>query len=131
MFNRVILIGNLTRKPELRMTGGGTPVATLTLAVNSRYTQGGESKEETLFMDCTVFGKQAETVEQYLDKGRSVLVEGRLQEQRWEREGVKHSKMVVIANNVRFLGGGKSQGDGGKSSVVNTDPIPYSGDEPF
>lgn len=131
MFNRVILIGNLTRKPELRMTGGGTPVATLTLAVNSRYTHVGESKEETLFMDCTVFGKQAETVEQYLGKGRSVLVEGRLQEQRWEREGVKHSKMVVIANNVRFLGGGKSQGDGGKSSVVNTDPIPYSGDEPF
>jgi len=131
MFNRIILVGNLTRKPELRKTAGGTSVATITVAVNTRYSQAGESKEETLFMDCTVFGKQAETAEQYLDKGRSVLVEGRLQEQRWERDGVKHSKMVVVVNNLRFLGGGRAQ-DGGKDAVgAGAETHPYEDKEPF
>lgn len=126
MFNRVILIGNLTKKPELRHTGGGTPVATVTIAVNSRYTQAGESKEETLFMDCTVFGKQGENAVQYLDKGRSVLVEGRLQEQRWEKDGQKHSKMVVIASNVRFLGDKKEQsGDTSDAHSEISDKEPF------
>ncbi len=105
MFNRVILIGNLTKDPEVRYTPGGTPVATLVLAVNS-HTKGadGQSKEETLFIDCIVFGKQAENSSQYLSKGRPVLVEGRLRERRWEYEGQKKSKMEVVASNVRFLG---------------------------
>lgn len=106
MFNRAILIGNLTKDPEVRYTPGGTPVATVAIAVNSKHKgNDGNMKEETLFIDAVVFGKQAETCGQYLSKGRPVLVEGRLRERRWEHEGQKKSKMEVVAGNVRFLGG--------------------------
>ena len=103
MFNRVILIGNLTKDPEVRYTPGGTPVATIPIAVNSKFKQGDEMKDEVLFIDTVIFGKQAEACGQYLSKGRSVLVEGRLRERRWENEGQKKSKMEVVANTVRFL----------------------------
>lgn len=103
MFNRIILIGNLTRDPEIRYTPSGVAVATVPIAVNSRYRQGDEMREETLFIDAVVFGKQAETCTQYLNKGRMVLVEGRLRERRWEYEGQKKSKVEVIASNIRFL----------------------------
>lgn len=104
MFNKVILIGNLTKDPELRYTPQGTAVATLRLAVSSKFRQSEELKEETLFIDVVVFGKQAETSSQYLAKGRPVLVEGRLQERRWESDGQQRSKFEVVAQNVRFLG---------------------------
>ncbi|HHN65720.1 MAG TPA: single-stranded DNA-binding protein [Nitrospirae bacterium] len=103
MFNRVIFVGNLTRDPELRYSPQGTAVATLGLAVNSRVKQGDEYKDETLFIDIIVFGKQAENVTQYLSKGRGVIVEGRLRERRWEYEGQRRSKFEVIASTVRFL----------------------------
>ncbi|MDI1472457.1 MAG: single-stranded DNA-binding protein [Thermodesulfovibrio sp.] len=103
MYNRIILIGNLTRDPEIRYTPTGVAVATVPIAVNSRYRQGEELKEETLFIDAVVFGKQAETCTQYLNKGRMVLVEGRLRERRWEYEGQKRSKFEIIASNIRFL----------------------------
>lgn len=103
MFNRVILIGNLTRDPEVRYTPGGTPVTTLRLAVTSKYKQGDETKDDTLFIDTVVFGKQAESSGTYLSKGNPVLVEGRLKERKWESDGVQKSKFEVIANNVRFL----------------------------
>ncbi|MCS7163932.1 MAG: single-stranded DNA-binding protein [Thermodesulfovibrio sp.] len=103
MFNRIILIGNLTRDPEIRYTPSGVAVATVPIAVNSRYKQGEDIKEETLFIDAIVFGKQAETCTQYLNKGRTVLVEGRLRERRWEYEGQKKSKFEVIANSIRFF----------------------------
>ncbi len=103
MFNRIILVGNLTRDPELRYSPQGTAVATMGLAVNSRVKQGEEFKDETLFIDIVVFGRQAENVTQYLSKGRGVIVEGRLRERRWEYEGQKRSKFEVIASTVRFL----------------------------
>lgn len=103
MFNKIILIGNLTRDPEIRYTPSGVAVATVPIAVNSRYRQGEELKEETLFIDAIVFGKQAETCTQYLNKGRMVLVEGRLRERRWEYEGQKRNRFEVIATNVRFF----------------------------
>jgi len=104
VFNRIILIGNLTKDPELRYTPQGTPVTTFRLAVTSRFRQSsGETKDETLFIDTVVFGKQAETVSQYLGKGRTVLVEGRLQERRWESDGQQRSKFEVIAQSVKFL----------------------------
>ncbi|HXW69008.1 MAG TPA: single-stranded DNA-binding protein [Dissulfurispiraceae bacterium] len=103
MFNRIILIGNLTRDPEVRYTPGGTPVATISIAVNSKYKQGDDTKEEVLFINAVVFGKQAESCGHYLNKGNPVLVEGRLRERKWESEGVQKSKFEVIANNVRFL----------------------------
>jgi single-strand DNA-binding protein len=103
-FNKVILVGNLTRDPEMRYTSGGSAVATLGLAVNHRYGTGDDKKEETLFVDVVVFGKQAENVEQYLKKGRSVLVEGRLSYRTWEgKDGQKKSKHEVVANIVQFL----------------------------
>ncbi len=103
MFNRIILIGNLTKDPEVRYTPGGTPVATMRLAVTSKYKQGDEVKDDTLFIDAVVFGKQAESCGHYLSKGNPVLVEGRLRERKWESDGVQKSKVEVIASNVRFL----------------------------
>jgi single-strand DNA-binding protein len=107
MYNKVILIGNLTKDPELRYTPQGTPVASFRLAVNYRYKQsasGGDNmKQETLFIDNVVFGRQAESCSKYLNKGSSVLVEGRLQERKWESDGQQKSKFEVIAQSVRFL----------------------------
>jgi single-strand DNA-binding protein len=104
MFNKVILIGNLTRDPELRYTPQGTSVCNFGMAVNRKYKQADEMKEEVTFINIVVFGKQADTCGQYLNKGSAVLVEGRLQERRWEtEEGQKRSKHEVVAQSVRFL----------------------------
>lgn len=106
MFNKIILIGNLTRDPEVRYTPQGTSVCNFGIAVNRKYKQGDELKEEVTFINVVVFGKQADTCGQYLNKGSSVLVEGRLQERRWETdEGQKRSKYEVVAQTVRFLSG--------------------------
>ena len=107
-FNRVILIGNLTRDPELRYTPQGTAVADLRLAVTTvRGRSGSERKEETLFIDCTVWDRQAETCSEYLAKGRPVLVEGRLIEDQWQDKetGERRSRIKVYVQNVQFLGG--------------------------
>jgi len=103
MYNRIILVGNLTKDPELRYTPQGTAVTSFRIAVNSRFKQAEDTRQDTLFIDVVVFGKQAESCGEYLSKGRPVLVEGRLQERRWESEGQKKSKFEVIAQNVRFL----------------------------
>lgn len=109
MFNKVILIGNLTRDPELRYTPQGTSVCSFGIAVNRKYKQGEEMKEEVTFINVVVFGKQADTCGQYLNKGSAVLIEGRLQERRWETEdGQKRSRHEVVAQSVRFLS--KKQG---------------------
>ena len=103
-YNRIILMGNLTRDPELRYTPQGTPVATFGLAVNRRFRQGEEKREETCFVDVVAFGRQAELVGEYLAKGRLTLVEGRLQYRTWEGEdGVKRSKHEVVAQFVQFM----------------------------
>ncbi len=103
--NRVFLMGNLTRDPELRYLASGTAVANLGLAVNRRYrTQTGELKEEVCFIGVVVWGKQAENCSQYLNKGRAIFVEGRLQSRSWETEdGQKRSIMEVRADRVQFL----------------------------
>jgi single-strand DNA-binding protein len=103
VYNKIILIGNLTKDPELRYTPQGTPVASFRLAVNSKYKQSDEIKQETMFIDNVVFGKQAESCSKFLSKGSPVLVEGRLQERRWESNGQQKSKFEVIAQTVRFL----------------------------
>ncbi|MEW6409523.1 MAG: single-stranded DNA-binding protein [Nitrospirota bacterium] len=107
-YNKVILIGNLTRDPEIRYTPNGTSVASFRIAVNHRYRQGEEMKEEVCYIDVVVFGKQADTCGQYLNKGSSVLVEGRIQERRWEsEEGQKRSKHEIVAQTIRFLSSSK------------------------
>jgi len=112
--NSVTLLGNLTRDPELRYTPQGTAVATFGLAVNRRYQQEGQQKEEVCFVDIVAFGRQAETVNEYLAKGNLALVEGRLQWRSWETpDGQKRSKHEVVANNVQFMprgSGGASEG---------------------
>ncbi|MCC8165925.1 MAG: single-stranded DNA-binding protein [Planctomycetes bacterium] len=118
-FNRVILIGNLTRDPELRYTPQGTAVVDLRLAVTTvRGRSGSERKEETLFIDCTVWDRQAETCSEYLSKGRPVLVEGRLVEDQWQDKetGERRSRIKVYVQNVQFLG----SRDGGQSGRFET-----------
>jgi single-strand DNA-binding protein len=103
-FNKVILMGNLTRDPEIRYAPNGTPVANFGLAVNRRYRQGEDMREDVCFIDIVIFGKQAETCGQYLSKGQGALIEGRLQMRKFEtKEGQKVTKHEVVAENVRFL----------------------------
>lgn len=110
-FNKCILIGNLTRNIELRYTPSGTPVGSFGLAVNRRFKQGDELKEEVCFVDIVVFGKQAENAAKYLSKGSKATIEGRLQQRRWETEaGEKRSKHEVVAENIVYLDGMKGNG---------------------
>jgi single-strand DNA-binding protein len=105
--NRVLLIGNLTRDPELRYTPKGTAVTEIGLAVNRVYTgEDGERKEETTFVDVTLWARLAEIAGQYLKKGRPVFVEGRLQLDTWDdkQTGQKRSKLRVVAENIQLLG---------------------------
>ena len=122
--NKVFLIGNLTRDPELRYVPSGAPVATFGIAVNRRYvTQHGEKKDEVCFVRIVVFGKQAESCNQYLNKGRLVFVEGRLQYRSWEQDGQKRSMLDVVADRVQFLGGPKPEQDTGESSDTGKDAV--------
>ena len=126
--NRVLLIGNLTKDPELRYTPSGTPVANLRLAVNSSFKdQAGQRKEETCFVTIVVWSRQAENCNQYLKKGRSIFVEGRLVSRSWESEGKTRSTMEVRADRVQFLGspGGGSGGGGAPASDADrSEPKP-------
>lgn len=113
-FNKVILIGNLTRDVELRHTQGGQALAKLGMAINRKYTSNGESKESTCFVDLTAWGRQAEVLSQYVSKGSPLMVEGRLEYSTWEsQEGGKRSKLEVVIENFQFLGSGKAGGGGG------------------
>lgn len=105
--NKVFLMGNLTRDPELRYTPGGSAVCELGLAVNRRFTQGnGEVKDETTFVDIVVWGKQAETAQRYLQKGAGVFIEGRLNYETWTEKDTqkKRSRIRVVAERMQFLG---------------------------
>jgi single-strand DNA-binding protein len=119
-FNQVILMGNLTRDPELRTTPNGTNVCSFSLALNRSYRDsGGEWQEATDFIDIVAWGPLGERVAQYLTKGRPALVSGRLQQRTWEQDGQKRSKVEVVANDVTFLGGpaaGPATGNGGMVS---------------
>jgi len=108
--NNVVLMGNLTRDPELRYTGGGAAVCDLSLALNYVKGKGDEKKEEVSFIDCTAFSKTAENAANYLKKGRQVIVEGRLQQDRWEKDGQKHSKVKVVVERLTFVGKQESAG---------------------
>lgn len=105
-FNSVVLAGNLTRDPELRYTPNGKAVCDFDLAINSYHkNKEGEKIEETVFVPVTVWAKQAETVAEFLKKGRPALIGGRIKQERWtSKEGVKRSRLTVTANIVRFLG---------------------------
>lgn len=125
-FNKVILAGNLTRDPELRYTPKGTAVAKLGLALNRNWTtETGERREEVTFVDVDAFGKQAEVIAQYLRKGRSLLVEGRLKLDSWDdkQTGQKKSKLGVVLESFSFLDSG-NRAEGGAPSAPAGQPAP-------
>jgi len=113
-FNKVILLGNLTRDVELRHTQGGQALAKFGMAINRKYTVNGEAKETTCFVDLTAWGRQAEVLSQYVKKGSQLFVEGRLDYSTWESpEGGKRSKLEVVVENFQFVGSGAGRGAGG------------------
>ena len=122
-YNRIVLMGNLTRDPQLSFTPANTAICKFGLATNRKWKdRDGNMKEDVCFVDCTVFGRGAETFNQYMSKGRSVLVEGRLQLDQWTSpEGEKKSKHVVIVENFTFVGGGRDGGDSGRSADRQTE----------
>jgi single-strand DNA-binding protein len=116
--NRVVLVGNLTRDPELRHTPGGTPVCSLRIAVNSRRKdESGQWVDKPNYFSISVFGNQAESCTQYLSKGRPVAIDGRLEWREWQaQDGAKRESVEVVADSVQFLGSrgdGAGGGDGG------------------
>jgi single-strand DNA-binding protein len=143
-FNKVILIGNLTRDPELRYTPKGTAIAKIGLAVNRVWTsEGGEKKEEVTFIDVDIFGRTAENVGQYMRKGRPIMIEGRLKLDQWDdkQTGQKRSRLGVVAETVQFLGsatGGGGEGGGAAPAPARQRPAaaaapagePLEGDAP-
>ena len=124
-FNKVILVGNLTRVPELRYTPKGTAIAKIGVAVNRVWTnEAGEKKEEVTFVDVDVFGRTAENVGQYMRKGRPILIEGRLRLDQWDdkQTGQKKSKLGVVAEIVQFLGSPTGGGEGGAPAPARPRP---------
>src|SRR3954462_7267974 len=125
-FNKVILVGNLTRDPELRYTPKGTAIAKIGLAVNRNWTnEAGEKKEEVTFVDVDVFGRTAENVGQYMRKGRPILIEGRLRLDQWDdkQTGQKRQKLGVVAETVQFLGS-REGGEGGGGGEARRAAVP-------
>ena len=117
--NRVVLVGNLTRDPELRHTPGGTPVCSLRIAVNSRRRdESGQWVDKPNYFSVSVFGNQAESCAQYLSKGRPVGIDGRLDWREWQaQDGSKREAVEIVAESVQFLGSRDGGGDGGNQFV--------------
>lgn len=124
-FNKVFLMGNLTRDVELKYTPNNQPVAAFGIAMNRRYrTREGEDREDTTFVDCEAWGRTAEVMNQYLAKGRPVFVEGRLKLDQWQdKDGNKRSKLRVVVENFQFIdsrpsGGGQGPAEGGAKQTA-------------
>ncbi len=119
--NKVMLMGNLTRDPEIKYTPKGTAIASFGLAVNRKYsTDGGEKREEVTFIDLDAFGRTAEVIGEYFKKGRPIYVEGRLKLDTWDdkQTGQKKSKLRVVVDSFEFLGGREDGGGGGSSNAA-------------
>jgi single-strand DNA-binding protein len=132
--NKVLLMGNLTRDPELRVTPKGTPICQFALAINRQFKmESGESREEVIYVDVEAWGKQGETIAKYCTKGRPLYVEGRLKLDQWEdkKTGEKRSRLGVVLENFTFIGGkaqgGEEGGSAPRSRGGNDTPAP-SGD---
>lgn len=127
-FNKVILMGNLVADPEMRVTPGGNSICKFTLAVNRQFTtKEGEQREEVAYVDVDAFGRSAEIISKYLNKGSPILVEGRLRQDKWEnQQGEKRSKLMVVCETFKFVGsredGGGSSGSGGNYESSSPPP---------
>ncbi len=116
-YNKVLLMGNLTRDPQLKYLPSQMAVVEFGIAVNRKYrTQSGEDREEVNFIDCTAWGKTGETINQYMQKGKPIFIEGRLKYDSWEDKqgGGKRSKLTVVVDNFQFVGGRDGGGGGGR-----------------
>jgi len=128
-YNKVILVGNLTRDPQLSYLPSQTPVCEIGLAVNRRWRdREGQQREDVCFVDCRCYGRQAETLNQYMRKGRQLLVEGRLELDQWETpDGQKRSKHRIFIENFQFLDGGQGRGGSGGDGGGGYQQAPSSG----
>ena len=125
--NRVTLVGRLTRDAEVKSTQGGMQITKFALAVNRRRKQGDEWIDEAHFFDCVIFGRMGEAISRYLTKGKQIAVDGALTQDRWEQDGVKRSRVQIVADNVQLLG---SKGeDSGPSKAAPSDD--FEDDVPF
>jgi len=124
-YNRIILGGRLTRDPELSYTPNNTAVCKFGMAVNRKW----KEKDEVMFIDVTAWGKTGETINEYLNKGDPVLIEGRLQFDQWEHEGRKHSKHVVVADSFSFVGGKADSQSKPKQETRQDENQPPIGDD--
>jgi single-strand DNA-binding protein len=126
-YNRVVLMGSLTRNVDLRYLSTGTPLATFGIAVDERIRKGDRWEDHTIYFEVIVLGKLAETCADHLSKGLEVLLEGRLRQERWESGGEKHSRMRVIADTVQLPGGlpGPSPPAGGAPPQSGAEDIPF------
>jgi single-strand DNA-binding protein len=123
-FNRVVLVGNVTRDVELRVLGSGTSVADIGMAVNDRYkNKAGEWVDEPTYVDVSAWGRTAEVASEYLQKGSPVLIEGRLKLETWEKDGQKRSKLKVVCEKLQLLGQ-----KGQRQSGAEDEPVGVSGD---
>ena len=127
--NHVIEIGRLTRDAEVTYTPGGMAVGKISIAVNRRVKKGQDWVDEANYFDVSIFGKQAEGLKPYLTKGKQIAVDGFLKQDRWEKDGQKHSAVKIVANDIQLLGGrdGGSQNNGGyDDGSAGYDPDGYS-----
>jgi single-strand DNA-binding protein len=124
--NRVVLVGNLTKDPELRQTGGGTPVCSLRIAVNTRRRdESGQWGDKPNYFSVSVFGNQAESCSQYLSKGRPVAIDGRLEWREWQaQDGAKRESVEIVADSVQFLSSGQGGGELGASTGGGNQFVP-------
>ncbi len=119
-FNKVILMGNLTRDPEMRTTPSGQSVTNFSLAVNRTWRSAdGTNQESVSYIDCVAWGKTGEIIAQYMQKGRSLLVSGRLDQRSWEQDGQKRSKVEVIVEDFNFVGGAGENGGGAPARAAS------------
>jgi single-strand DNA-binding protein len=130
-FNRVILVGNLTRDPELRYIPSGMAVSDIGLAVNERIKRNDQWVDEPVFVDITLWGRLAEIANEYLSKGSPVLIEGRLRLDRWEKDGQKHSKLKVTAEKMQMLGSRDGGQRGPRTSTSSGTSGESRSDQPY
>lgn len=119
-FNKVVLMGNLTRDPETRELSSGTSVTDFSVALSRKYKKGDEEVEECSFVDCTAWAKTGETIAKFFTKGKPILVEGRLKQDRWEKDGEKRSKVGVVVETFSFVG---SKADNDRVTSAPSAPV--------
>ena len=129
-FSKAIIVGNMTRDPELRSTPSGAQVCSFTVAVNRNYRDGsGDNKEQVSFLDCSAWGRSGEIIAQYAKKGSGILVSGRIEQRSWEdKEGQKRSRVEIVVEDFNFIGGGNGDG-GSRNSSAAAEPQDVAPDD--